>query len=191
MPVQKHPLNTVLLVGRVCKPPVMSHSRNGKPMLTVVLSVDRPENVPQKVVTEDGHVHTEPDYPVVVISGDIARELAGKVLVGVNLFVSGIFQTRNYTDNSVKPPRPRVAMEVLSNNVRVLETPADMARATSTIAQAQSAAETLRIGVSAGDPRQTARNARKRQRKQRVRERAVASAPSAPNPTTSTSGASQ
>ncbi len=189
MPTQKHPLNTVLLVGRVCKPPAMSSSRSGKPMLTVVLSVDRPDNMPQKMVSEAGHVRIEPDYPVVVITGDIARELAGKVQIGTNLFVSGIFQTRNYTDNSVQPPRLRVAQEVLTNDVRALETPADMARAQNTIVQAQTATEELvapRESAGSTTPRSAAndparvtrqaRNARKRQRKQRAREHAAASA---------------
>ncbi len=182
MPVKK-PLNTVLLVGRVCKPPALSVARSGKSMLTVILSVDRPENVPQKVVaTENGHTRTEPDYPVVVMTGDLARDLAGKVQLDTNLFVSGIFQTRDYIDRTVQPPRKRVAQEVLSNNARILETPADMERAQATIDQARSAAEHLAApGSDADDAQRKARNERKRQRRERALARAAASNPTSPS----------
>jgi single-stranded DNA-binding protein len=133
MAIKKRPLNTVLLVGRVCKPPAISTSQSGKPMLTVCLAVNRPEYVPSKVNREvkggAERVRVEPDFPIVVIEGDLARELSPQVKLGTTLFVRGIFQTRNIEDRSTNPPRKRVAQEVLSNDARVLETTAEVAEA--------------------------------------------------------------
>ncbi len=133
MAIKKRPLNTVLLVGRVCKPPAISTSQSGKPMLTVCLAVNRPEYVPSKVNREvkggGERVRVEPDFPIVVIEGDLARELSPQVKLGTTLFVRGIFQTRNIEDRSTNPPRKRVAQEVLSNDARVLETTAEVAEA--------------------------------------------------------------
>jgi single-stranded DNA-binding protein len=122
--IKKRPLNTVLLVGRICQAPRLSTSRSGKPRLTVTLAVDRPEYVPPKVKRakkKDGteRVRIEPDFPVVVIEGDLARELAQQTVMGAILFVRGIFQTRNIEDRSAN--RHRVAMEVLANDARILE----------------------------------------------------------------------
>ena len=128
----QRPLNTVLMVGRVCQMPRLSTSRSGKPRLTVTLAVDRPEYVPPKVkrAKKDGteRVRIEPDFPVVVIEGDLARELAQQTVMGAILFVRGIFQTRNIEDRSANPPRHRVAMEVLANDARILESAEEVAR---------------------------------------------------------------
>ena len=134
MPKPKRPLNTVLLIGRVCKIHSRSTSQAGKPMLTLALAVDRPNNMPQKTSVVKhaalGEIRRiEPDFPVVVIEGILVQELADHVQVGTTLFVRGIFQTRNVDDHSTQPPRKRMVQEVLSNDARVLETPAERAEA--------------------------------------------------------------
>jgi len=94
-------------------------SRQGKPMLTVVLAVPRPEFVPSK---KNGD-RNEPDYPVIIIQGDQATSLSAMAQPGATLFVRGVLQTRNYTDHSTNPPKRRVAQEVLAIDARVLESP--------------------------------------------------------------------
>lgn len=122
--MSKQSLNSVLLIGRVCKPPQQIVSRAGKPMLTVCLAVDRPAHVPPKVVsvvTGTGRTRAlESDYPIVVITGDLALELGQQIHVGAWLYASGIFQTRNIDDHSTEPPRKRVVHEVLALDARLL-----------------------------------------------------------------------
>lgn len=114
-------LNTVLLVGEICKDPRFALSRNGKPMLTLILLVDRSPYLPPKITTVgEAKVIKEPDFVTVVISGDLAKDLSSKVQLKQELFVRGSVQSRNYTDNGVQPPRRRVIHEVIATDARIL-----------------------------------------------------------------------
>ncbi len=131
--MSKRSLNTVLLIGRICKPPQQTVSRTGKPMLTLCLAVDRPDNMPPKIISIASPAGSrralESDYPIVAVAGDLALELSPQIQVGTWLYVGGIFQTRNVTDHSVDPPRKRVVQEVLAADARVLPTSAAIEQA--------------------------------------------------------------
>ncbi len=133
--MSRRSLNTVLLIGRICKPPQQTVSRTGKPMLTLCLAVDRPDGMPPKIIwiaSPSGNRRAlDSDYPIVVAAGSLALELRPQVQVGTCLYVRGIFQTRNFTDDSVDPPRKRVIHEVLAADARVLPTSTEIEQAQS------------------------------------------------------------
>lgn len=102
--------NQVYLTGNLCKPPRLTTSTSGKPILTLVLAVQRPAHMPIKRRSD---ASVEPDYPPVVIDGEIAAVLARFLKTGDSVTVEGIFQTRNYIERLPGLTRRRTAMEVL------------------------------------------------------------------------------
>jgi hypothetical protein len=107
--------NFVVVIGALCREPRYSVSRAGKPLATLTLAVDRPEDVAPKVI--EGSYDS--DYPVVCVQGDAVQLLAGKLQVGMTMLALGIWQTRNY----VKDGERRTANEMLARRVWILTSP--------------------------------------------------------------------
>jgi len=107
--------NLVVVIGALCREPRYSVSRAGKPMATLTLAVDRPEDVAPKLIEGS----RDSDYPVVCVQGDAAQALAGQLHVGATVLAVGIWQTRNY----VKDNERRTANEMLARRIWVLHGP--------------------------------------------------------------------
>ncbi|MBI5648980.1 MAG: single-stranded DNA-binding protein [Chloroflexi bacterium] len=105
--------NFVVVIGSLCREPRYAVSRAGKPIATLTLAVDRPEDVSPKIVEEGAR---DSDYPVVSLQGDAVQALAGILRAGTTILAVGIWQTRNY----LKDGERRTANEMLARRVWVL-----------------------------------------------------------------------